>query len=109
VAAGILRADLELHRPHLYDASRFLPVPVTVVGWTDDDVVTVAEVCDGWEECAEVRYVVLDGEHFAFTRCPRELVDLLVRDLAEAPGGAVPTGSPLRTHARTDTEGSQGP
>jgi surfactin synthase thioesterase subunit len=82
VAAQILRVDLELHRPHLYDAGRFLPVPVTVVGWTEDDVVSLDEVCHGWEECAQVRYEVLTGEHFAFTRCPPHLVELLARELA---------------------------
>jgi surfactin synthase thioesterase subunit len=83
VAAQILRADLELHRPYLYDPARFLPVPATVIGWTDDDVVPVAEVCHGWEQCAEVRYEVLAGEHFAFTRCPPHLVSLLTRDMTD--------------------------
>ncbi|MER7004857.1 thioesterase domain-containing protein [Dactylosporangium sp. NPDC000555] len=78
IAAAILRVDLELHRPHLYDASRFLPVPASVIGWTDDDVVPAAQVCAGWEECAQVTYHVLEGEHFAFTRCPQPLSDLLV-------------------------------
>ncbi len=85
VAAQILRVDLELHRPYRYDASRFLPVPATVIGWTDDDVVPPAEVCHGWEECAEVRYEVLTGEHFAFTRCPPHLVELLTREMAGDP------------------------
>lgn len=79
VAAQNLRVDLELHRPHLYDATRKLPVPATVIGWTEDDVVPAAEVCVGWDECAEVSYEILDGEHFAFTRCPAHLVDLLTR------------------------------
>lgn len=84
VAADILRVDLELHRPHLYDAARFLPVPVTVIAWTDDDVVPPAEVCHGWEACAEVRYEVLTGEHFGFTSCPPDLANLLARDMADA-------------------------
>lgn len=85
VAADILRVDLELHRPHRYDAARFLPVPATVIGWTGDDVVPVDEVCHGWEECAEIRYEVLAGEHFAFTRCPPHLADLITREMTEAP------------------------
>lgn len=80
IAADILRVDLELHRPHLYDATHRLPVPVTVVGWTRDEVVPAAEVCTGWRECADVTYHVLDGEHFAFTRCPEHLRDLLVAE-----------------------------
>jgi surfactin synthase thioesterase subunit len=79
VAADILRVDLELHRPHRYDASRFLPVPATVIAWSDDDVVPVEQVCTGWEECAEVTYHVLSGEHFAFTRCPDSLRQLLAQ------------------------------
>lgn len=91
VAADILRVDLELHRPHRYDPARFLPVPATVIGWTEDDVVPVEEVCRGWEECAETSYQVLAGEHFAFTRCPPHLVDLLTRHLA---GVTVPPLAP---------------
>lgn len=96
VAAQILRVDLELHRPYRYDADRFLPVPATVIGWTDDDVVPPAEVCHGWEECAEVRYEVLTGEHFAFTRCPPHLIELLVRDMTAGPVAA--TGAHRTDH-----------
>src|SRR5262249_55801010 len=39
IAAGVLRVDLELHRPHLYDASRRVPAPVIAVAWTDDEIV----------------------------------------------------------------------
>jgi surfactin synthase thioesterase subunit len=87
VAARILRVDLELHRPHRYDATRFLPAPATVIGWTDDDVVPLAEVHEGWSEIADVRTDVLPGEHFAFTRCPRPLVDVLTRDMPAAADG----------------------
>jgi surfactin synthase thioesterase subunit len=82
IAAEILRTDLELHRPYRYDQGRFLPVPATVIGWTDDDVVAAADVCADWAECADVRYEVLAGEHFAFTRCPSHLVDVLTRDMS---------------------------
>ncbi|GIE99519.1 thioesterase II family protein [Paractinoplanes rishiriensis] len=79
IAAANLRVDLELHRPHRYDAARFLPAPVTVIAWSDDDVVPVDQVCDGWAECADVTYHVLPGEHFAFTRCPDALRELFAR------------------------------
>jgi surfactin synthase thioesterase subunit len=79
IAADVLRVDLELHRPHRYDPARFLPVPVTVLGWTEDDVVGVDEVCQGWSDVAEVRYQVLAGGHFAFTGCPPALRELLAR------------------------------
>lgn len=109
VAAEILRVDLELHRPHLYDAARFLPVPATVIGWTDDDVVAPAEVCHGWEECAEVRYEVLAGEHFAFTRCPAALASLLASDMADAGPPAAPAGDLRRKVSPLDvTVGGDG-
>lgn len=84
LAADTLRVDLVMHRAHLYDARRRLPVPVTVIGWTEDDVVPPDETCTGWDEIADVRYAALAGEHFAFTRCPGQLVALLIQDMTVA-------------------------
>ncbi len=77
LAATVLRVDLELHRPHLYDAAKPVPVPVTVIGWTRDDVVPAQVACRDWEQVAQVSYEVLDGEHFDFMHCPDELAKIL--------------------------------
>lgn len=77
IAAGVLRVDLELHRPHRYDAGRRIPAPVTVIGWTRDHVVPADVVCQGWEEVGDVTYEVLEGEHFEFTKCPTDLAKVL--------------------------------
>jgi surfactin synthase thioesterase subunit len=77
VAAEVLRADLELHRPYRHPADRRVPVPVVAVGWTGDDVVPPAVACEGWDEVADVGYRVLDGDHFAFTGCPPALAELM--------------------------------
>ena len=82
IAADILRTDLEMHRPYRYDPARRLPVQGTVIGWSADDVVPAEQTCTGWEEIADVRYELLTGEHFAFTRYPEPLAELLTRDLA---------------------------
>jgi surfactin synthase thioesterase subunit len=90
VAADILRTDLVMHRPHRYDAARRLPVPVTVIGWSDDDLVPAALACTGWEPVADTRYQVLTGEHFAFTCCPPALARLIAREMAAVAAGPVP-------------------
>jgi surfactin synthase thioesterase subunit len=79
IAADVLRVDLELHRDHLYDAARRVPCPVTVVAWTDDEVVPPDVVCEGWEECADVAYESLKGAHFDYMRCPASLIELISR------------------------------
>lgn len=82
IAADNLRVDLELHRPHLHDASRPVPAPLTVIGWSADDVVPAQEAVDpAWAQCGEVEFAVLDGEHFAFSRCPQPLHELMASRL----------------------------
>ncbi len=82
IAADVLRVDLELHRPYRYDASRRLPCPVTVIAWTDDEVVPPEQVRGGWEECADVTYETLDGRHFSYLSCPPALVELVLNSTA---------------------------
>jgi surfactin synthase thioesterase subunit len=79
--AQVLRVDLEVQRTYRYDVSRRLPVPVTVVAWTRDDVVPPKELEGGWEECADVTREVLDGEHLDFWDCPPALQGVIARGL----------------------------
>lgn len=83
LAARVLRVDLEVQRPYRYDASRFLPCPVTALAWSHDDVVPPGQVHDNaWRECADVAYELLDGDHLDFLRCPPNLQELIARELA---------------------------
>lgn len=93
VAAKTLRVDLVMHRPHLYDAKRMLPVPATVIGWSGDDVVPPTVTCTGWDEVANARYEVLAGAHFAFIECPGHLTELLIRDMTADRNQLVDTAS----------------
>ena len=89
IAADVLRVDLELHRPHLYDPARRVPCPVTVVAWTDDEVVPAEVTRAGWEECADVTHETLTGVHYDYLSCPPALADLVVRLLqVSSPGPA---------------------
>ncbi len=83
IAADVLRADLEAHRPWLYDAASPVPCPVTVISWSDDDVVEPDLVHAHWEECAKADHVRLAGEHFAFLDCPASLQEVVVAGLDE--------------------------
>jgi surfactin synthase thioesterase subunit len=78
IAASTLRVDLEMHRPHRYDASRQVPAPVTVIGWSADEVVPPRTAMGReWRDCANVEFHALEGAHFDFTRCPASLRDLI--------------------------------
>lgn len=85
IAAEVLRADLEAHRPWLYDARTPVPCPVTVISWSEDEVVGPDLVHPHWEECSKADHVSLDGEHFAFLDCPTALQETIISGL-DAPG-----------------------
>jgi surfactin synthase thioesterase subunit len=82
LAAEVLRVDLEVQRGYTFAADRKVPVPVTVVAWTEDDVVPPDTVPDGWSRCADVTHEVLAGEHLDFLHCPDGLRDALHRWLS---------------------------
>jgi surfactin synthase thioesterase subunit len=84
IGARVLRADLMALLPWLYDAERFLPIPVTVLAWSRDEVVPPEQAVPGWEECAKVSSEVLDGDHLEFMQCPPALREVIARDLLTA-------------------------
>lgn len=85
LSARILRDDLvALRNWQLYDASHTLPVPISVVAWTDDEIVPPADALPGWEECGAVTSDLLDGDHLAFVTCPPALRAVITRDLVPA-------------------------
>lgn len=77
----VLLEDLRIQRGYRYPPGEKLPCPVTVVGWSDDDVVPDARVHPGWDECGEVRHRTLLGGHRDYLRCPLGLRQLLVDEL----------------------------
>jgi surfactin synthase thioesterase subunit len=81
IGARVLRADLIALLPWLYPATRFLPVPVTVLAWSRDEVVPPEQAVPGWEECAAVTSKVLDGDHLEFVQCPPALREVIACDL----------------------------
>lgn len=88
LSARVLRLDLEVQRGYRFAADRRVPVPVTLVGWTRDEVVPAAVVEAGWAECADVTYHLLAGEHLDFLHCPDVLHDALRRWLTAPPASA---------------------
>ncbi|GAA4463400.1 thioesterase domain-containing protein [Phytohabitans houttuyneae] len=79
--ADVLEEELRIQRGYHYRAEKPLPCPVTVVGWSEDDVVPDREVHQGWEEVAKVRHETLDGRHRDYLSCPPALREVLLRDL----------------------------
>jgi surfactin synthase thioesterase subunit len=79
--AEVLEEELRIQRGYRYRAEEPLPCPVTVVGWSDDDVVPDREVHPGWEEVAKVRHETLHGRHRDYLSCPPALRDVLLRDM----------------------------
>ncbi|MEW1860532.1 thioesterase domain-containing protein [Streptomyces sp. NBC_00669] len=79
LAAEVLAAELAVQRGYSYRPAEPLPCPVSVIGWSRDDVVPDREVHDGWDECAPVSHHTLDGGHRDYLRCPPALRDLIAR------------------------------
>jgi surfactin synthase thioesterase subunit len=80
IVAASLLLDLKMHRSQAYDGSRQVPAPVTVIGWSADEVVPADQAtAPDWRDCARADFQVLDGEHFEFTRCPASLQSLITR------------------------------
>lgn len=78
IGATVLKQEVIVHRPWLYDASRRVPRPVIALAWEDDDVVPPAEAVDpAWQECADVDLRILAGSHWEFASCPDDLQKLL--------------------------------
>jgi surfactin synthase thioesterase subunit len=77
----VLRQDLDANRMYRLDAPAPVPVDITVVHWTDDPEVTMAEL-DGWRCYADrVRFSALRGGHYEFLRAPDDLLGLLTAHL----------------------------
>lgn len=82
LAAEFMMDDLRVQRGYRYDGLDPIPVPVTVIGWTKDDVVPADDVFPGWSECADATFHLLPGDHGAFLRCPDELRRLIESEMA---------------------------
>ena len=95
LAAAVLRVDLEVQRGYTFAPGRRVGCPVTVVAWTEDDVVPPEQVRPGWDECADVEYELLDGRHLDFLHCPDVLRDALGRWLGQT-DGAIRVGGDRR-------------
>jgi surfactin synthase thioesterase subunit len=75
-AAELFRFDQVVQRDYEYPKGWRIPVPVSVVGWSDDDVVRPETALAGWEEVATVRYSLLHGTHNRYLDCPAALQNL---------------------------------
>jgi surfactin synthase thioesterase subunit len=88
-AAETLLVDLLLQRTHSYSGHPRVPCRTIVVSWGDDAVVPPELTERGdWAECADVSFHRIDGDHWEFMRCPRELQDLIATEMASAAGFA---------------------
>ncbi|MFG3382231.1 thioesterase II family protein [Streptomyces sp. NPDC047999] len=84
IAADTMLADLRVQRGYRAEALPSRDVPVSVIGWTEDDVVPQAEVWPGWEDCATATFHVLEGDHWEFLRFPSALGDLVEQEMSVA-------------------------
>jgi surfactin synthase thioesterase subunit len=86
VVAEVLMVDLELLRGYRYTGEPFLPSPVLVISWSDDDVVPAEQVWPSkWLECAEATHVRLAGDHWEFLRGPSSLIGLIADRMSNGP------------------------
>jgi surfactin synthase thioesterase subunit len=87
LSAEFMLDDLRVQRGYRYDGVERVPVPVTVLGWTEDDVVPADGVFPGWTECADATYQLLPGDHGAFLRAPDVLRELIEHEMTAGPAG----------------------
>jgi surfactin synthase thioesterase subunit len=106
LAAQVLRTDLEVQRGYRFAPDRRVPVPVTVVAWTQDDVVPPDTVPAGWSQCADVTHERLAGEHLDFLHCPAVLQGALGAWLSADPDACA--GPSTAGDPRDQTVNAQG-
>ena len=76
----LIRKDVAANRNYHYDEPPRLPGGITAIGWSRDEEVAPG-LMGGWRQCsADVREVILDGEHHAFMSAPQALLDEIARD-----------------------------
>ena len=73
MAAALLKFDATVHRGYSYPDGWRVPVPVTAVAWTEDDMIPPETALAGWDVVADVEPVTLDGSHTAYQNCPADL------------------------------------
>jgi surfactin synthase thioesterase subunit len=80
----LLVADIDANKK--YAPGRIeLDCGITVFGWTDDVEIPMS-LMGGWSDnAADVRHVLLDGDHFEFLKGPSALFDEITRDLSPVP------------------------
>ena len=80
----VLRRDLDANRRYRLDEPVRLPSSILVIAWTRDREIP-RDRMPGWDGySADVRHVLLDGEHHAFLHAPEPLLELFAPELAGA-------------------------
>jgi surfactin synthase thioesterase subunit len=80
----VLVADVESNKRYHREAVP-LSCPITVIGWSQD-VEVPHHLMTGWDVWAPSEKVLLSGSHYTFLDAPGELLEVLARFLAPAPG-----------------------
>src|SRR5207244_3318486 len=81
IVADIMLADLRVQRGYRAEEMPSRDIPVTVIGWTKDDVVPSDVVWPGWEDCASATFQEFEGDHWEFLRCPPALRELVEHEM----------------------------
>ncbi|MFF4832691.1 thioesterase II family protein [Streptomyces sp. NPDC001315] len=76
----VLRADVDTYRRYVMPDPYPLSCPITVVGWTEDDIIPY-DTMGGWPKCGETTSVLLEGRHHRLMEAPQELLRLLTTGL----------------------------
>jgi surfactin synthase thioesterase subunit len=87
IAVNTMRNDLLMNRSFRYGGTPRVPCPVEVVAWSEDTVVPPTRVWPGWQECADVTFHLLPGDHGAFLRFPAGLAELVLNTMQSDEAG----------------------
>ncbi|MFJ8044028.1 thioesterase II family protein [Kitasatospora sp. NPDC096147] len=78
----ILRADVEANKRYKPEKPTVLPLPISALGWAQDVEVDY-RLMDGWADCGETSFRLLQGPHYQFMEAPDDLMAAISEDLAD--------------------------
>lgn len=83
IYGDVLMDELRAMRGYRFDPCEGLPLPVTVLGWSDDAVVPHDLAHAGWDQLGPVRLRTLTGDHRAFWECGEPMRELIAEEVEE--------------------------
>jgi surfactin synthase thioesterase subunit len=80
----VLSADVAMNKRYVMPRPLRLPCPITAIGWTEDHEIPYDKM-EGWKECGDTTFELLEGRHHRFIEAPAPLLAVLSAGLRTEP------------------------